>query len=87
MFIEFIEDETHAVHEGVHVRWLALVVGGALMRGECSLERLPVLHPLDRKVVWSHIRLVEDKDERKFCFVEDTRERCMSAVSLSWIVG
>ena len=78
VLVELVEDETHAVHEAVHVGWLAFVVGGSLVSSERSLEGLEVLHPLDREVVRSYICLVEDEDEGKFCFVEDTIAEALS---------
>lgn len=73
--VELVEDETHAVHQTVHVRWLAFVVCRALVRRERCLKRLKVLHPLYRKVMWLHIRFVEDENEGQFCFVQNTAPR------------
>ena len=43
MLVELVEDETHAVHEAVHVGWLAFVVGGSLVSSQRSLEGLTLL--------------------------------------------
>lgn len=69
MPVEFVQHQTHTVHQAVHVCWLALVVGGATVRSKRSLEGFKILHPLNRKVVWLYIGLVKDENEGKFCFV------------------
>ena len=71
VFVELVENEAHAVHEAVHVRRLALVVGRPLVCGKRGLESLKVLHPLHCKVVRADVGLVKDENERKFCFVQD----------------
>ena len=72
MFVEFVKHEAHAVHEAVHVRWLALVVRRALVSRKRGLERLEVLHPLDSEVVRLYVGLIEYQDERQLGLVQDT---------------
>ena len=72
VLVELVQNKTHAVHEAVHVRRLALLVGRASVRGKRGLERFEVLHPLERELVWLDVGFVEYEDEGEFCFVEDT---------------
>ena len=60
VLVEFVQHQTHAIHEAVHVCRLALIVRRALMRRQSRLERLKVLHPLDSKVMRLDISFVED---------------------------
>ena len=72
MLVKLVQDETHAVHEAVHVPRCALVVGRALVRCEGFLKCLKVSHPFERKGVGLGVGFVEDDDERKLGLVEDT---------------
>ena len=71
LFVELVQDETHAVHETVHVRWFTFVVRGAFVRGKCLLEGFKVLHPLDGELVRLNVGFVKHKDEGEFRFVQD----------------
>ena len=81
MLVKLIQDEAHAIHETVHIRRGTLVVGRALMRCQCFLERLEISHPLEGKCVWLNINLVEDDDERKFGLVKDTEEYLLATLT------
>ena len=72
MLVKLVQDEAHAIHETVHVRWCTFVVRRALVRCEGFLKRLEISHPFEGKLVRLNIRLVEDHDEWKFCLVKDT---------------
>jgi hypothetical protein len=72
VLVEFVEDQTHAVHQAIHIRGLAFRVSGAAVGGQSELEGLKVCHPLECEIVWLHIGLIEDQDERQLRFVQDT---------------
>ena len=64
VFIELVQDQTHAIHKAIHVRRFTFVVGGSLVCSKGLLERFEVLHPLDRKFMRLYIGLIEYQDER-----------------------
>ena len=74
MLIELIQDQTHAVHQAVHVRRLAVRVCRAAVTGERGLEGFEVVHPLECEVVRGDIGFIEDEDEGQFGFVENAGE-------------
>lgn len=69
MLIELVQDETHAIHETIHVGGLAFGVSRPTVRGKRRLKSLKILHPFQGKVVWLDIGLVKDEDEWQFRFV------------------
>lgn len=72
MFVKFIEHETHAVHEAVHVRRLALVICGTSVVRKGFLEGLEIVHPFNSKIVPLDVGFVEDKNKWQFRFVQYT---------------
>ena len=78
MLVEFIKNEGHAMHETVHIGGFAVGIAGVGIRCKSSLESLEILHPIESKVMLFDISLVEDEDEGKFCFVEDTIAEALS---------
>lgn len=73
VLVKLVEHQAHAVHQAVHVPWT--VVASRIPAVEQGrLERLKIAHPLDRKVVWLDIGLVEDEDEGEAGLVEDTED-------------
>lgn len=70
MRVKLIQNKTHARHQTIHVRRLAILIPS--MCSQCTLERLKVVHPVDCKVVWLCVSLVEDEDEWQACLVEDS---------------
>jgi hypothetical protein len=74
--IEFVQDQTHRVHQRVHVISLAVpALGGSLQR---FLEELPVVHPVDCELMRLNVGLVEDENEGKTGFIQDPVERGVS---------
>lgn len=69
MRIKLIQNKTHARHQTVHIRRLAILVPA--MGRQCTLERLKVLHPVDGKVVRLCVSFVKDEDEGKSRLVQD----------------
>jgi hypothetical protein len=63
MLIELIEDEGHAVHKTVHVGGFTIAIAGVGVGSKGCLEGLEILHPIESKVVFFDIGLVEDEDE------------------------
>jgi hypothetical protein len=59
--VKLIQHKTHARHQTVHVRRLAILIP-AVCR-QCTLEGLKVVHPVDGKVVRLGIGFVEDENE------------------------
>ena len=78
VFVELVKNETHAVHETVHVRGFSFVVGRPLVCGESGLERFEVLHPFHSKVMRLNIGFVEDKNEGQFGFIQNTAKEDVS---------
>ena len=72
MLVEFVENKAHAIHQTIHVCWLAFLVAHPAMRSERRLESFEVLHPFQREVMLLHVGLIEHEDEWKFGLVENT---------------
>ena len=72
MLVKLIQNQTHAIHEAIHVCRRALVVSRASVRRKCFLESLKILHPVECKIVRLRIDLVEDNNEGKLGLVEYT---------------
>jgi hypothetical protein len=60
VLVKFVEYQTHAVHEAVHVRRFTLFVIRIAVGSQRCLESFKVSHPLNRKIVGLNISLVED---------------------------
>lgn len=72
VFIELVQNETHAIHQTVHICRLSFRVPRTLVRGERRLEFFEIGHPLNGKVVRLDISFVEYKDKGQFGLVQDT---------------
>lgn len=80
MLIELLQNETHTVHEAVHVVRIAIpttttlntAASPASVRRERSLESFKILHPLDGKIVLLDVSLIEDEDEGELRLVQYT---------------
>lgn len=83
MFVELIQHKTHAVHETVHIGRFSFVIRCSAMRCESPLKCFKILHPLYSEIMWLNVRFVEDEDERKFCFVQDTKMQRLVTKKLS----
>lgn len=70
MLVKLVQNQTHAVHQTVHVCRLTLFIPRSRMRRQRRLKRLKVLHPLDRKIVRRHVRLVEHEYKRELRLVQ-----------------
>jgi hypothetical protein len=84
VLVKLVQDETHAVHEAVHVRWCAVVVGRALVGCEGFLESLKVLHPFKCKGMGLDISFVEDDNEGKLGLVQDAGGGRIAAGLAPW---
>lgn len=71
MLVKLIQNQAHAVHETVHVRRCAIIICRALMCCKRFLKYFEILHPLECKVVWLNIGLVEDDYKRELGLVQD----------------
>jgi hypothetical protein len=63
MLVEFIKNETHAIHQAVHVRRLSFSISGPTVGSEGLLKLFKILHPCQRKIVRLDIGLVEDENK------------------------
>lgn len=71
IFVKLVENQTHTVHQTVHVRRFAFRIPRPAVSSKSRLEFFKILHPLYRKRVRLNVRLVKDKNEWQLGFVKD----------------
>lgn len=84
MFIKFVKDKTHAVHQAVHICRFTILVGRTMVRGKRRLESFKVLHPFKCKVMWLNVGFIEDEYEGKLRFVQNTTRRYVKIKDMRW---
>ncbi len=87
VLVKFVQDETHAVHEAVHVRGFTLGIPCTTVGSKSLLEHFEIFHPVNRKIVRLHISFVENQDKRQLCFVKNAINRCSLSTSQSMLDG
>ena len=63
MFVEFVKNERHRIHQRVHIRWSIVSSYRATIHEGC-LERFEIPHPFEGESVRENVRFVEDENER-----------------------
>lgn len=71
VFVKLVQHQTHTVHQTVHIRRFPLRISRSPMCRQRRLERFEIGHPVKCKVVRLYVDLVEHKNEREFCFVQN----------------
>lgn len=59
MLVKLVQNQAHTVHQAVHIRRLPFRILGPTVGSQRSLELFKIPHPLHRKRVRLHVRLVE----------------------------
>ena len=70
MLVKLVQNQAHTVHQAVHIRRFPFRILRPAVSGKGSLELFEIPHPLHRKRVGLHVRLVENEDKRQLGFVE-----------------